>query len=51
MSVQLNIFNRLAYVLFSSELSALTLSGLSQTLKQVEKVRVDRRELVEPFTV
>ena len=53
MSVQLSMFNRLAYVLFSSELLVLTLSQLSQALEQTQKVRVDHRELerFEPLTV
>ena len=45
MSVQLSIFNRLAYVLFSSELLVLTLSQLSQALEQSQKVRIDHRKL------
>ena len=37
----------------SSELSVVTLSQLSQVLKQAQKVRVDHRELerFEPLTV
>ena len=38
-------FSGLAYVLFLSELPVLTLSQLSQVLKQAQKVRVDHREL------
>ena len=53
MSVQLSVFSRLACVLFSSELPVLTLSQVSQELKQAQKVRVDHRglERFEPLTV
>ena len=53
MSVQVSIFYRFAYVLFSFELPLLTLNQLSQVLKQTQEVRVDRRELerFEPLTV